>query len=66
LETVNINSGPHKGETTEIHDNTIHILVSKNGSGKSQLLRALKNQWKDADSAIPEVEDARKRLAGLK
>lgn len=48
MTTININSGPHQGKPIEIHDSSVHILVGKNGTGKSQLLKSLKQQWQDA------------------
>ena len=48
MTTININSGPHQSKKIEIHDNSVHILVGKNGSGKSQLLMSLNKQLKDS------------------
>lgn len=48
MATFTIDKGPHKGKEIMIHDNSVHILVGKNGAGKSQMLGALINKMSDA------------------
>ncbi|NQT79224.1 MAG: AAA family ATPase [Candidatus Aminicenantes bacterium] len=43
---ITINSEPHKGKVIEIHDYAVHIFVGKNGTGKSRLLKSLKEMWR--------------------
>jgi len=43
-------------------NNLIHEQSGVNATGHYQKFLSL---WKDADPGIPEIEDARKRVAGL-
>ena len=41
---ISLNDEPHKGKSITINENSLTILVGKNSSGKSRILRSIKNQ----------------------
>jgi predicted ATP-dependent endonuclease of OLD family len=41
---ISLNEEPHYGKSITINENSVTILVGKNSSGKSRILRSIKNQ----------------------